>query len=188
MSLNINPNSGLLFMKVGLHAGETFEQIIARKRREYDIAGSIFWGYGGGTCHPTRAVQPFAKMTIEEGNSIYIVMEEINSHHPPTNIIAEEFSEDGINWKPIPNGIEVRGSRYAVVLDELQDGDLDIDLSSYKVAVGPSMGKIATKYIDGRVDKACITLNVQRPIEIEPQIKKIRFAAKIKAPYAVFTR
>jgi len=188
MSLIINPKSGLLFMKVGLHAGETFEQIIARKRHEYDVAGSIFWGYGGGTCHPTRAVQPFAKMTIEEGNNIYIVMEEINSHHPPTNIVAKEFSADGINWKPIPEGIEVRGSRYAIVLEELQDGDLDIDLSSYKVAVGPSMGKIATKYIGGRVDKACIALNENGQTGIDPQIKKIRFAAKIKAPYAVFTR
>jgi hypothetical protein len=173
MSLIINPKSGLLFMKVGLHAGETFEQIIARKRHEYDVAGSIFWGYGGGTCHPTRAVQPFAKMTIEEGNNIYIVMEEINSHHPPTNIVAKEFSADGINWKPIPEGIEVRGSRYAIVLEELQDGDLDIDLSSYK---------------GGRVDKACIALNENGQTGIDPQIKKIRFAAKIKAPYAVFTR
>jgi hypothetical protein len=188
MSQIIKPNSGLFFMKVGLHAGEIFDQILERKRREYQNAGMIFWGYGGGTCHPTRIVQPFAKMKIEEGENIFIVMEEIESHHPPTKIVAKEFSEDGIHWKPIPSGIEVRGSRYAVVLDELQDGDLDLDLAEYKVAVGPSMGKFAGEYIGGRVDKACITKIGQRPLSLEPQIKKIHHIAKITAPYAVFTR
>jgi hypothetical protein len=184
----ITPNSGLLFMKVGLHAGEKFEQILERKKREYKKEGMIFWGYGGGTCHPTHVIQPFARMKIEEGNNICIIMEEIESHHPPTKIVAKEYSEDGIRWLPIPPGIEVRGSRYAVVLDELQDGDLDIDLSEYSIAAGPSIGKVASEYIGGRVDKACITRIEQRSAILSPKIKKIRHIAKIKAPYAVFTR
>ena len=183
----ISPSSGLLFMKVGRHSGETFEQILERKRQEYRSSGMIFWGYGGGTCHPTRSVQPFARMTIEEGKDINIVMEEIDSHHPARSIIAKEFSEDGIVWKPIPDGIEVRGSRYAVVLDELHDGDLDLDLSEYKVAVGPSTGKIAGKYITGRVDKACI-IKAEKRLSDEPQITRIQHFAGIKAPFAVFTR
>ncbi len=52
---------GLIFMKVGLHAQESIEEIIARKQKEYDDTGSIFWGYGGGTCHPLTMVQPLAK-------------------------------------------------------------------------------------------------------------------------------
>ena len=188
MSPIIKPNSGLLFMKVGLHAGETFEEIIERKRMEYQREGMIFWGYGGGTCHPTRAVQPFARVSIEEGRDIYIVMEEIDSHHPHTGIIASEYSEDGIVWKPIPNGIEVRGSRYAVILDEIKEGDLDINLSEYQVAVGPSSGRIAREYIAGRVDKACITKIDQPPNDLEPQNKEIKYLAAIKDPYAVFTR
>ncbi|MFH1674464.1 MAG: hypothetical protein ABIF87_13700, partial [Pseudomonadota bacterium] len=176
--------------KVGLHAGETFDEILERKRREYQEAGVIFWGYGGNTCHPTQAIQPFARMKLEKGQNIYIVMEEIDSHHPPTKIVAEEYSADGIHWQPIPVGIEVRNSRYAVVLDELQDGDLDIDLSEFNVAVGPSMGKAASDYILRRVDKACITKS-QEPSALRiPQttIKKIRHMAKIVEPYAVFLR
>lgn len=189
MSQIIKPGSGLFFMKVGLHSGEAFEEILERKRYEYKKAGMIFWGYGGGTCHPTRIIQPFAKMKIEEGENIYIVMEEIKSHHPPTRMVAREYSEDGILWKPMPNGIEVRGSRYAVVLDELHDGDLDLDLSAYRVAVGPSRGKDAGGYIGGHVDKACITKKVEGYLPAsEPQVKKIGHIAKIKAPYAVFTR
>jgi hypothetical protein len=188
MSEIFNPNSGLFFMKVGIHAGEPFEHILERKRMEYKKTGMIFWGYGGGTCHPTRIVQPFAKMKIEERDNVYLVMEEIVSHHPPTELVASEYSEDGIRWKPIPSGIIVRGSRYAVVLDELYDGDLDLDLSMYKVAVGSSMGKLASDYVGGRVDKACLTNIGKNQSPSEPQIKKIRHFAKIKAPYAVFTR
>ena len=188
MSQIITPNTGLLFMKVGLHAGESFDHILERKRREYERAGMIFWGYGGGTCHPTRHVQPFAKMKIEERAGIYLVMEEIDSHHPPSEVVAKQYSEDGINWKPIPKDIEVRGSRYAIVIEELQEGDLDLDLSEYKVAIGPSMGKLASKYIGGRVDKACLTRLTADAERATPEMKKIQHFAKLKAPFAVFTR
>lgn len=188
MTLLTEPNASLLFMKVGLHAGERFEEILERKRREYREAGMIFWGYGGNTCHPTLAVQPFARMTLEKGQNIYLVMEEIDSHHAPTKILADEYSVDGLHWQPIPTGIEVRSSRYAIVLGELQDGDLHIDLAEYKVAVGPSTGKFADDYIARRVDKACITKEQEYSVDRIPQIKNIRHMAKIVEPYAVFLR
>lgn len=175
-------------MKVGLHAGETLQQILERKRNEYKKAGMIFWGYGGGSCHPSRGVQPFAKTKAKEGHGVYIVMEEIVSKHPPSEIIANQYSEDGIDWKPIPEGIIVRGSRYAVVLDEIHEGNLDIDLSDYCVGAGPSTGKAAGAYMRGRVDKACIHKNLNKSAEIQPQSKHIAFYAKMKPPFAVFTR
>jgi hypothetical protein len=188
MSEILAQNTGLLFMKVGLHAGETFEQILKRKRQEYENSGMIWWGYGGGTCHPTRTVQPFASIKIEEGSKIYIVMEEIASHHPPSTLVATEYSIDGINWQDVPKGIQVRGSRYAVVLDEIKDGDLSLDLMDYQVAVGQSTGKSAAKYIGGRIDKACITWTSQRPQIEATAVKKISHFAEIKKPYAVFMR
>ncbi len=39
-----------LFMKVGNHAGEQWEQILTRKRKEYEATGMCFWGYGGNAC------------------------------------------------------------------------------------------------------------------------------------------
>jgi hypothetical protein len=175
-------------MKVGLHAGETLDQILERKKREYDQAGMIFWGYGGSSCHPSRTVQPFAKLKVQEGHGIYIVMQEIESHHPPSNIIANQYSEDGISWKPVPKGIVVRGSRYAVVLDEIKIGNLDIDLSEYNVGAGPSTGRTASEYLRGHIDKACIHKSPKPTGNSENQIKHIAFYAKIKSPFAVFTR
>ena len=42
----------IIFMKVGRHAGEDFEAIIERKRREYDAAGMIFGAMVGAPCTP----------------------------------------------------------------------------------------------------------------------------------------
>lgn len=183
----INPATGLLFMKVGVHDGEDFQDILRRKRREIQSTGFSFWGYGGGTCHPTSQVQPYARIKRQSSSGIYLVMEEIHSNHAFSGHVAREFSEDGINWQPMPLGIEVRGSRYALVLGELEDGDLDIDISHYNVAYGPSRGKWADDYVRGRIDKACIEYNPLHGSGTQ-NIKTISHYGKLIDPYAVFVR
>jgi hypothetical protein len=180
-----------LFMKVGNHAGETWEQILDRKRREFDAAGMTFWGYGGGACHPISQVQPFARLTVREQGGLYIVMEQIDSRADPDLIPAREYSPDGINWTPLPSGIEVTGSRYALVLDEIKPGDLSLELNNFEVGIGPSMGKAAEAYLQGRTDKACFSLSkVPRTEEqAAPKfVRKISYYAKVKEPYAVLLR
>ena len=183
----IKPNSGLVFMKVGIHDGEEFQQILERKHQEIETAGVSFWGYGGGTCHPSNQVQPFSRSKIEEGAEMFLIMEEIKSHHAHTGKTAREFSVDGLNWKEMPNGIVVTGSRYALVLGELQEGDLDVDISHYHVGYGPSRGKFASDYIQGRVDKACISRS-ETTSPGEDTIKHISHIAKLTDPFAVFVR
>ena len=190
MTQIINPKTGLIFMKVGIHDGEPFEEILERKKREIKEAGVSFWGYGGGTCHPSNQVQPFARLRIEEGERIYLIMEEIDSNHQPTKKVAKNYSTDGIVWKPIPEGVEVRGSRYAIVLDDLSEGDLDIDLSEYEVGYGPSRGKLATDYIKGRVDKGCLQ-KIQKELTEGArikEIKKINHYGNLVDPFAVFVK
>jgi hypothetical protein len=178
----------IVFMKVGRHAGEDFEEILARKREEYERAGMIFWGYGGGTMHPIQRVQPFARMKIEEGSGLVLVMKSIISRHPDTSVFAREYSKDGVNWQSIPEGVRVRGSRYALVLDEVLPGDLEIDFAQYRVGVGPSAGRVASDYVQGRVDKACLERADSPPPGSEPRIIKTEFMAKLKEPYAVVLR
>ena len=127
-----------IFMKVGDHAAEAWEQILERKRREYDEAGMIFWGYGGNACHPINQVQPFAKLVLKEMDDIVVVMEYIHSNADPDIVAATEYSQDGVLWEQIPSGIKVTGSRYALVLGEIQPGDLEVSLNQYEVAIGPS--------------------------------------------------
>lgn len=177
-------------MKVGLHAQEDIEAIVERKRREFDAAGAIFWGYGGSTCHPLTMVQPFAKETANKGRETLIIMEKMDSKHDAPPEVAREYSDDGVNWQPIPKGIEVRGSRYALVLDRLESEEFDIDLRELEVGVGPSRGRVANRYIVGRADKGCFVYAPPRdPLAPDEAVTKhIGLMAKVKAPYAVLLR
>jgi len=175
-------------MKVGQHAGENFEDILQRKKEEYEAAGMIFWGYGGTTLHPTKTVQPFMR-TYEKKNGIFLMMQIVKSNADPDIIPAKEYSSNGVDWEPIPDGINVYGSRYALVLDNIEPGELDLKISHYKVGYGLSEGKLAHEYLKGRVDKGCFS-KAEKPL-YEPDakdVKKISYQAKIKNPYAVFLR
>jgi hypothetical protein len=183
-------NAGLIYMKVGLHAREPIEEIITRKRKEFDSAGSIFWGYGGATCHPLTMVQPFAKESAKNGKEVLIIMQKMDSKHAASPEVAKQYSDDGVNWQPIPKGIEVRGSRYALVLDQLREEEFDVDLSELQVGVGPSRGRPATAYLVGQADKGCF-IYVPRPRPIATQehvLKHIALVARVKAPYAVLVK
>ena len=179
-----------IFMRVGSHAGESFEAILERKKRELSEAGRIFWGYGGTTLHPLRHVQPFVKLWVQRTGSIQILMQPIESRADPDILAANEFSVDGINWEPLPSGIVVTGSRYAIVLDEIKPGQLDLDLGKFEVGIGPSRGRNANKYIRGRVDKGCLvaaqSANDEREDRGEPI--SIGFQARLLDPYAVMLR
>ena len=189
MSSILKPGARVLYMKIGKHADEPLDEILKRKTKEIEDEGVAFWGYGGSTCHPVNMVQPFAKSFEQEGGTIYLCMEPMNSKHFAASVRAEEFSIDGISWKAIPAGINVTGSRYALVIKALHEEEFDLPLSQTRVALGNSMGAIGNKYISGRVDKAC--LEVTEPtagVETKQALVHIGVVAEIVNPYAVFVR
>lgn len=177
-----------IFMKVGNHAKETFEQILERKNRELTDAGRIFWGYGGTACHPLQQVQPFARSIVERGGRPYLLMEEIDSRADPEVVPATEFSSDGVSWSPLPAGVSVTGSRYALVLEKIEPGSFLLDTSDFQVGIGPSRGRVATQYLQGRVDKGCLTRETTRAIQHESAARNVDYVATLKPPYAVLLR
>lgn len=181
--MNIHTGDNILFMKVGTHASEDLSDIIGRKRAEIEAEGMAFWGYGGGTCHPATMVRPFA---MGSAGPIVLVMQPMTSNHFADPVRAEEFSEDGITWRPVPSGINCVGSRYALLVDSLEEVDDSVDLARTRVAIGPSSGKVGANYIRGHVDKACLEV-VDEPIGDSKMIK-IGLRANLIAPYAVFLR
>ena len=191
MSKIIHPGAGLLFMKVGTHAQESLTEIIARKRREIEKVGHTMWGYGGNTCHPSSMVQPFARSYNARHEPIHLVMEEMESNHFAEPFCAAESSPDGLNWQPIPDAIEVRGSRYALVIRNLQPASFKLPLQQTVVPIGPSSGRAGNRYVNGRVDKACLTV-VTTPelsnIDEKKSERPIHLVAELIQPYAVFLR
>lgn len=188
MKATMNKTDAFIFMKVGDHAGESWDTILERKNKEYKRAGMIFWGYGGTACHPINQVQPFAKIYTRSNGGIYLLMQTVTSNADPDIAPATEYSEDGITWKKIPKGISVLGSRYALVLGEIEPGDLEINLNEFSVGIGPSKGKSADQYLQGRIDKGCLVTNNVPLREPEQTMKTVKYSAQLLDPFAVILR
>ncbi len=190
MNTIIRPGSGILFMKVGTHAQEPLEAIIERKTAEIEQAGYGLWGYGGNTCHPTTMVQPFANAFEKKGEVIHLCMQPMTSSHFAEPLRASEYSINGIDWESIPEPINVLGSRYALVIKSLRKADFDLPLNQTSVAVGRSRGLSGTRYISGRVDKACLEITERPELSnsgTDPKLP-IGLIADLAAPYAVYVR
>lgn len=187
--MEIQSLENIIFMKYGEHASENVESIIERKSKEHDGEEKVFWwGYGGKVCHPLKQVQPFIKECQRMGQKVYLVL----SPTPSPNIgdsgtRAIEFSKDKENWERIAESINVYGSDYALVCNNLRKVDFTLDLSKYEVAVGAKKGKVLSDYISGRNDKGCAYL-IREPKDYKPQFVQIDYIAEIIDPYAVFVR
>ena len=178
-----------IFMKVGNHAGESFDAILERKNREWQQAGRVFWGYGGAVCHPLMQVQPFARLYEKKDGRIYLFMEPMDSKANPAIEPAREYSDDGVTWQPLPDGISVLGSKYALILDKIQPCEVEIGIEQYVVGIGNSRGKSAAEYLQGRVDKGCLTRASGLSSLSNPLFKRaVKFSAQLLEPYAVLLR
>lgn len=186
----LKPGSGFIFMKVGTHAGETLVDIIDRKRKEIDAAGFALWGYGGPTCHPVNAVQPFARDHDQRGGVVYLCMKPMESRHFAVSERATELSLDKQVWEPIPPAIDVRGSNYALAIADLKAEEFTLPLSQTVVGIGPSAGESGDRYIRRRVDKGCLELVATEGVELDSAAEpvKVELVARLVEPYAVFVR
>lgn len=187
----ITPGASILYMKVGTHARESLEEIIARKKQEIDAAGFALWGYGGNTCHPRTMVQPFAKEAEQARQPIYLCMEPMQSNHFATPARAKYYSADGVQWENVPEDINVLGSRFALKIKDLHEEHFSLPLHSTRVAVGPNQGRAGDRYIRGQVDKACLRVATSSELRNAPEqetTKDIGLVAELCPPYAVFLK
>ena len=186
--MDFDVGSRIIFMKVGVHARESLDDIIERKAQEIDDAGFALWGYGGNTCHPRTMVQPFAEEAAEAGQPILLAMEPIESNHNAAPIRASEMSADGLTWDDIPAQINALGSRFALCIEELKETDLQVDLNETRVPLGRSKGRLGAEYVAGRVDKACLEVVPPEGAPRDSAVKRIGLRAQLTKPYAVFLR
>ncbi len=187
----IRPGAGVLFMKVGTHANESLEAIIARKQAEIDAEGFGLWGYGGNTCHPATMVQPFARDFELRGDVIHLCMQPMVSNHFAPPVRAVEYSANGADWLVVPPGINVLGSRYALAIEDLREENFALPLGQTRVAVGNSAGRRGDEYVRGRVDKGCLEVVDQGEDETgdaDASSVEIGLVATLVEPYAVFLR
>ena len=181
------PPQVFIFMKVGDHAGESLEAILRRKeeRELRGEAGKIYWGYGGW--FSASRVQRCAEEWIRKEGRIPLLMKETKSKYRPKGEIpsAKEFSKDGITWKPLPPGVKVTGSEYALVLGEIKRVRREIDLGKFEVGCEPSRRLNAADFVQPRVGKAFL---VATKAAQQPRPIAIHYQARLVEPYAVHLR
>jgi hypothetical protein len=74
-------------------------------------------------------------------------------------------------------------------LDKIEPASIEIDLEKYVVGIGHSRGKNASEYLQGRIDKGCLTTASASSVSLGPPLKKsIKFSAKLMEPYGVLLR
>lgn len=170
-------------MKVGIHAETGLSAIVDWKLGDLRAAGVTFWGYGGSVCHPTHQVQPFVE---DAGGAVDVAF--VYTPSDPRNAAtpASEWSADNSSWGPLPVGVRVTGSKWALVKDRLEACLDSIDLAQYVVARGDSAGRRAPDYIRSRVDKGCFVRDPDPALEPRPVPVVLR--GWLVAPWAVFLR
>jgi hypothetical protein len=87
--------------------------------------------------------------------------------------------------------VKVLGSRYALVIKRLRKQEFELPLERTRVAIGNSAGLSGSKYISGRVDKACLEIiggGVELGAAEGGQTINIGLVAEIVRPYAVYVR
>lgn len=190
MSKILTPGAGLLYMKVGMHAQESLDDIVERKLKEIERTGRATWGYGGSSCHPRTRVQPFAKQFADQGRPIHLVMEPMVSKHDHAPERATHWSVDNKQWEEVPEGLDALGSKFALIIGNLHTEEFDLSLDQTRVAVGGNEGKQGSLYIKGQCDKACLRFDPDVPAANADrrQIKSIGLVAELVAPYAVFLK
>ena len=177
----------IVIMKYGVHASENVEHIITRKQAEISTAGQMFWGDGGTLCHPAAQVQPFLHENQTAGEKTYLVLVRTASDLYNEPSCRLEYSPDRSHWIKIPEGICVRGSRYAIVCSSLIRCDLILDLFQYRVAIGNSAGRPLSEYLRGRVDKACARFVPNMDSALHKELN-VDYIGEVEEPGAVFCR
>lgn len=186
----LKPGAGLLYMKVGMHAQESLEDIVERKLKEIERNGIATWGYGGSSCHPRSMVQPFAAGHAAANRPIHLVMEPMKSNHNRPPVRATHWSRDNEDWEEIPEGIDALGSNFALIIGDLHVEQFELPLDQTRVALGPKKGRLGSLYIKGQNDKACLEYSPDTPVANadRKQIKSIGLVAQLVAPYAVYLK
>jgi hypothetical protein len=181
----------ILFMKVGPHSGFDLSEIIAMKEAEEKAHGKFFWGYAGTLCHPYKVVD-FARQSLKNGKRPMMVMAYTPSKYVSSIGRLSEYSVDKVRWVPLPEGVILKGCKYAVIGKGLRRVRFLIDLNSYtvwnggQIALWGRSGKPLGEYLRGQVNKACA---IFMPTSSKPPCyTQILCTAEIIEPYCVFLR
>ena len=185
-------NKYLIFSVIGEHAGEKEPKIFSRKAEDLKRSnGWTLWLFKSHRATP-KIVQAFCESAESEGSTplVSFLLPKTPGGASPTQNCdrAELYSENGINWKSIPNDLEVTGKvdggAYAFVLDSIQVVESEIDLSIYssypeQQPIRPMPG----------ASTICALRQISRESAVSrPNMRKIAGVARLRKPFCVYLK
>src|SRR3990167_3451404 len=103
-----------------------------------------------------------------------------------TGVKSTQYTRNRDTWVQVPEGINVYNSSRAFIIEKFENVDIDLDIGQYEVAIGPSTGIPAIRYLQGRTDKVCLRPTVEnRPLS---KILHVSYVATLREPYAVYVK
>lgn len=172
-------------MKAGPYCGFDLPQIISIKRNEQKNCDKFYWGYGGVFCHPKR-VLPFVDKALSEGKKVWLLFSITKSNFMSPIGRVEKFSLDKNNWENLPRDVLLVGNQYALVAQNLQEANWDLDLSNYDSMLGDQPGKALSEYIRYRIDKSCAIYSPKA--SLNPKSVKIAYISELVPPYCIYVK
>ncbi|RLC35607.1 hypothetical protein DRH14_00500 [Candidatus Shapirobacteria bacterium] len=183
-------NKFLILSIVGTHAEENLSNIFNRKINEINNTSYTFWLIKSFRAK-TEQIQQMAQSSLNTSQKIYcfFISPSQKNGAQPTKIVslAQQFSNDNINWLKIPKQIKVTGKidnhTTGLVFDKISlTKNTQIDLWQYsnffdqskpiKMSQGASTVCAIKKYNQG----------------MKSRYRQILAIGRLKHPYAVFLR
>jgi hypothetical protein len=179
---------GFVWTNAGAHAGETLEQIVARKMGDIQRFGWCLWAYagGGGPAHPETQVRALAQNLRVD--SLPVLMPTTGRVDPTGAAFCAYSQFRNGRLERLPEGMSpVTGSRgaWALMLDSLEWVDLILDLAAFEAPFATGGAQPLVKYLRGSHGRACALRSVTPGAAND---RRITLTARTRAPHAVYLR
>jgi hypothetical protein len=177
---------------IGDHAGEGMAPIFKRKIEDIEKMGQTFWVVR------SRKAQPAQVQEMSKTEPVYVVFvgpaTKGGARDTVTNGSASEFSSNGEDWSPLPEGISPVTGRFdsqtsALVLDRLTlalKNDSELDLCDYADFHDPAM---PLKLMQGCSTVCSVRKDMRRhPDKPKSRIRDVIAIGRLVQPYCVWVR
>lgn len=185
--IKIPQGTGVIISIVGEHAGESLEEIFARKRGEIRKTGRAFWLYKSHSAKPD-VVQNLAKANNEETLCLFIGASSRGGARPTKHQDRMKYySYDRANWEEVPDGILVTGTdraAFGLILKEIEPTNELIDLWDYSNFVRqnePLKFRLGDSTLPATKNSSS-----NHPERMKSPIRRIIAVAKLARPYGLW--
>ena len=180
---------------IGSHAGEEFNDILIRKKKDIQNVGKTFWVINSYKAKPNmiQTICNSDRSQAAERLCAFLEPSSIGGSVPTkTSLVATEYSVDMSKWEKFPSGIgpvtgKITRSACALVFDDLSLCEFEaLDLWQYADFFNQDQ---PVKILQGASTIGVIAKNTStHPNRMKSHLRQIVAVGKLSEPFAVWLR